>query len=101
MQLSMNSVINSPNIVVRDQREGVENYGGSLVELEPEFQPDTKQQRIKLLEDEKPYITYYEYADFPGYAIIHASEAGIDIDIYIGDSDKIWKNFSLNPALDN
>jgi len=101
MQLSMNSVINSPNIVVRDQREGVENYGGSLVDLEPEFQPDTKQQRIKLLEDEKPYISYYEYADFPGYAIIHASEGGIHIDIYIGDSDKIWKNFSLNPAFDN
>ena len=101
VQFSMNSVIDSPNIVVRDRREGIENYGGSLVELEPEFQPETKQPRIKLLEDEKPYITYFEYADFPGYAIIHASEAGIDIDIYVGDSDRIWKKFSLNSVLDN
>ncbi|MHC4685198.1 MAG: metallophosphoesterase family protein, partial [Planctomycetota bacterium] len=81
VQLSVNSVISSPKILVRDQLEGVENYGGSLVELEPEFQPDTKEQRQKLLEDEKPYIAYFEYANFPGYAIINVSEAGINIDI--------------------
>ena len=95
VQFSMNSVISSPKILVRDHLEGVENYKGQLVELEPEFQPDTKQQRQKLLEDEKPYITYFEYADFPGYAIINVSDTGINIDIYVGDSDKAWKNVSL------
>jgi len=101
MQFSMNSVISSPKIVVRDQLEGVKNYSGQLVELEPEFQPDTKQQRQKLLEDEKPYIAYFEYADFPGYAIINVSDTGINIDIYTGDSDKVWKNVSLASVLNN
>lgn len=101
VQCSMNSVLDAPNIVVRDRREGVENYGGLLVELEPEFQPETKPQRMKLLEEEKPYITYFEYANFPGYSIIHASDAGIDIDIYIGDSDRLWKKLSLNSVLAN
>jgi len=95
VQFSMNSVISSTKISVRDHFEGVENYSGQLVELEPEFQPDTKQQRQKLLEDEKPYITYFEYADFPGYAVINVSDKGINIDIYLGDSDKVWKNVSL------
>jgi len=95
VQFSMNSVISSPKILVRDHLEGVENYSGQLVELEPEFQPDTKQQRQKLIEDEKPYITYFEYADFPGYAVINVSDKGINIDIYLGDSDKVWKNVSL------
>lgn len=101
VQFSMNSVISSSNIVVRDQREGVENYGGPLVVLEPEFQPDTEPQRRKMLEDEKPYITYFDYANFPGYAIIHASEADIVIDIYVGDSEKAWKNISISSVLNN
>jgi hypothetical protein len=101
VQFSVNSVISSSKISVRDQLEGVENYGGQLVELEPEFQPDTKQERQKLLEDEKPYIAYFEYADFPGYAIINVSEAGINIGIYTGDSDKVWKNVSLDSVLNN
>jgi len=101
VQFSVNSVISSSKISVKDQLEGVESYGGQLVELEPQFQPDTKKERQKLLEDEKPYITYFEYADFPGYAIINVSEAGINIDIYTGDSDKVWKNISLDSVLNN
>jgi UDP-2,3-diacylglucosamine pyrophosphatase LpxH len=95
-QFSMNSVIDSPNISVRDHFEGVENYGAGLLELEPEFQPDTKQQRQKMLEDEKPYIERFEFADFPGYAVINVSDAGINADIYTGDSDKMWKSISLS-----
>ena len=99
VQFSMNSVISSPEISVRDHLEGVKNYSIRLVELEPEFQPDTKEQRQKLLEDEKPYTTYFEYADFPGYAVINVSETGINIDIYTGDSNKVWKNIPLNSVL--
>ena len=101
VQFSVNSVISSPKILVRDQLEGVENYGSALVELEPEFQPDTKEQRQKLLEDEKPYIAYFEYADFPGYAIINVSDTGINAEIYTGDSDNVWKNVPLDSVLNN
>jgi len=97
----MNSVISSPEISVRDHLEGVKNYGGHLVKLELEFQPDTKEQRQKLLEDEKPYITYFEYADFPGYAVINVSDTGINIDIYMGDSDKVWKNVPLGSVFNS
>ena len=101
VQFSINSVINSPKILVKNHLEGVENYSSRLVELEPEFQPDTKEERQKLLEDEKPYITYFEYADFPGYAIINVSDMGTNSDIYTGDSDKVWKNVPLSSVLNN
>ena len=97
-QFSMNSVIDSENISVRNHLEGVENYNAALVDFEPEFQPDTRQQRQKILEDEKPYIERYEFANFPGYAVINVSGAGINADIYKGDSDKIWKSVPLSPA---
>ncbi|MFH1718768.1 MAG: metallophosphoesterase [Planctomycetota bacterium] len=101
VQFSMNSVISSPNSSVKDYREGVEHYGGALVELEPEFQPETEAQRRKMLEDEKPYITSFEFADFPGYAVINASDAGVTADIYVADSDKAWKSVSMMPVLSN
>jgi len=101
VQFSMSSVISSPTISVRNHLEGVQNYGGPLVELEPEFQPETRESRRSLLEREKLQIARFEYADFPGYAILHVSEAKIAADIYPGDSDKLWKTIPLAPALDN
>ena len=101
VQFSMNSVISSPKIKVRDQLEGINDYSSALLKLEPEFQPDTKEERQKLLEDEKPYIDYFEYADFPGYAIINVSDTGINADIYTGDSDEVWKNVPLDSLLNS
>ena len=101
VQFSMNSVISSPEISVKDHLKGLNNYGPALVELEPEFLPATKQQRQKILEDEKPYISYFEFADFPGYAVINVSEKGINIDIYKGDSSTLWKNVPLGPVFNN
>jgi hypothetical protein len=99
VQFSMNSVINSSRISVKDYIEGIQNYTGSLVSLEPDFQPDTVTQRRKWLEDEKKYVTYFEYADFPGYAIVNVSDAAVTTDIYTGVSDKKWKNVNLGDIL--
>lgn len=99
VQFSMNSVISSANPLVRDHLEGVENFGGDLVKLEPEFQHETETQRRKMLEDEKPYITSFEIADFPGYAVINVSDDGVSADIFVGDSAKAWKSVSLTPVL--
>lgn len=101
VQFSMSSVISSPRVSVKNHLEGVKDYGGPLVELEPEFQPDTRKERYRLLEDEKPYLTRFEYADFPGYAVIHVSNARVSADVYLGDSDKLWKTIPLSPSLDN
>jgi len=99
VQFSMNSVINSSRISVKDYIEGIQNYTGSLVSLEPDFQPDTVSQRRKWLEDEKEDVTYFEYADFPGYAIVNVSDAAVTADIYTGVSNKKWKNVNLGDIL--
>ena len=101
VQLSMNSVISSPNVSVRDYLKSVENYGGGLVDLEPEFQPQTESERRRMLEDEKPYITSFEFANFPGYAVINVSHSSITADISMADSGKVWKRVSLMPMLAN
>ena len=97
----MNSVISSPETSVKDYLKGLGNYNPALVELEPDFSPDTKQQRQKILEDEKPHISYFEFADFPGYAVINVSNTGINIDIYKGNSGTLWKNVPLESVFNN
>ena len=99
VQFSMSSVISTPEVSVKGYREGIRNYGGPLVELEPEFQPATWDERYRLLEDEKPFVTRLEYADFPGYAVVHVSDAGISAEIYLGSSDRLWKTVSLTPPV--
>ncbi|MCL5278715.1 MAG: metallophosphoesterase [Planctomycetes bacterium] len=100
VQLGVNSVVSAPNVTVRNYVEGLKAYGGALVELEPEFQPDTRAQRRALLEREKPQIAHFEFADFPGYAVLHVSDATIRADIYPADADKPWKTVSLRPMRD-
>jgi hypothetical protein len=101
VQFAMNSVISSSKISVKDHLEGLSNYSSALVELEPEFQTDTKEQRQKMIQDEKPYITYFEYANFPGYAVVNVSNKGINIDIYTGDSNIVWKTVPLGSVFNN
>jgi hypothetical protein len=100
VQFSMSSVISSTPISVKDHVEGVESYNGSLVALEPDFQPDTAVHRKEQLEKEKEYMTYFEYADFPGYAIVNVSDTAMTADIYIGASDQKWKTINLGGILE-
>ncbi len=101
VQFSMSSVISAPEVSVKNHLEGVKNYGGRLVDLEPEFQPATRDERSKLLEQEKPHLTHFEFADFPGYAVIHVSDAQITADLYLGSSARLWKTVSLAPLGEN
>jgi hypothetical protein len=99
VQVSVNSVISSPTASIKDPLEGVERYGSSLVELEPEFQPETLEQRKAIIENEKPHMTYFDYAGFPGYAVVHVSDADVTLEVHQGDSDRVWKTVSLNTVL--
>lgn len=100
VQVSMSSVIHSPEVSVKNAMEGVGQYGRSLVELEPAFQPETKVQRQQILDREKPSITHFDYAEFPGYAMIHVSDEGVDFESYLGHSDRVWKSVSLSDLLE-
>lgn len=99
VQLSMNSVIDSPTPDVKDVLLGVEAYGRSLVDLEPAFQPETRERRQQILDDEKPAIMHFEYADFPGYGIIRVTDEGVELTSYVGHSDKAWRKCSLSDLL--
>jgi hypothetical protein len=95
VQFNMGSVISFSPVTVEDEVRGVECYNGSLVELEPDFQPETIELRKKILDDERDSVTFFECADFGGYAVFHVSDAAVAADIYAGDSSEKWKTVNL------
>lgn len=52
-----------------------DKYGPSLIDLEPNFSPETKIERIRILENEARYITDFRLADMPGYNILEFDDS--------------------------
>jgi len=95
VQFSMGSVIGRLPVVVKYSLEGVDRNGGDLVDLEPDFEPETVDFRRRILDDERDWITRFDFADFPGSAVLHVSDAGVSADVYVGASAEPWKSVQL------
>jgi hypothetical protein len=95
VQVTLNSVIPSPEIEPQQVLKGVEHYGGELVKLEPSFEPQTEPQRRASLEAERPFIGYYEYADAPGYAIFVVDGSTVRAHFYVGLGKRCWRTVDL------
>lgn len=95
VQLSIGSVISSETETAEDVKSGVEQYNGELVNLEPRFQPETRELREAILNEERGKIAAFEYARFGGSAVLHVSDAGVSVDVYVGGAAVKWKTFSF------
>jgi len=52
----------------------ITEYGPSLAENVPDWQPETLEARKVILAEEAKYVTYYKQTDLPGYALIKLNE---------------------------
>jgi hypothetical protein len=50
-------------------------YGPSLVDLEPDFSPETENERKIILENESRFVTEFRFADMPGYSILEFDDS--------------------------
>ena len=76
--------------------EGVQMYTPALVDLEPEFDQETAQERRALLEEEKPFLSYFELAKISGYSVVTVSKDAIDIDVHAGSSQRTWRRLRVD-----
>lgn len=94
-QLALNSVVRSDSSSLRNQRSGTEAYGAELLNLEPDFSKSTRKARAAWLEREKPFIQAFDYARFPGYAMLWVYDDAVEADLYLGTSDEVLKTRRL------
>lgn len=100
VQVGLGSVIPSLNSPIRHHLKGVDAYGADLVNLEPNFSPPSLQARIEILEKEKSYIRYYEYADFCGYASINVDRRReVTLSIFANADRQPWAIANLTQLL--
>ncbi len=99
LQLALCSVLPSADVRPRDEVEGVDRYGPDNVRLEPMFSPQTEAERREALRAEAPFITYFEYADAPGYALLTVRDEGVRADIHVGLDRPPWKTLDLTALM--
>jgi predicted phosphodiesterase len=100
VQICTGSVIESPDAPIKDQLKGVDAYGANLLELEPHFSATSLQERKENLEKEKPFIKYFEYADFMGYSTVSvSSKQKVEISIYRNMDTKPWQVVDVNKLM--
>jgi 3',5'-cyclic AMP phosphodiesterase CpdA len=96
VQIALSSVLNSVNQKPEQIRTGLNNYNETLVDLEPEFSPETRKERMDMLKNEKPFIEYFEYANTAGYNVFHVTDDKVMVDIYTGTGLKKWKSLVIS-----
>lgn len=72
VQVMVLSVVNDRNY--QNPTKVITNYGPSLAEAVPDWQPETLETRKEMLSEEKKYVTYYKQTVLPGYAVIKTDE---------------------------
>lgn len=95
-QFSVVSVVPDLDPRVRDELVGREAYGASITDLEPKFSLQTLEDRRKLLETEKEFVTRYEHANTPGYAVIHVAGQTVTADYYRGVGKEVWRSVTIS-----
>lgn len=98
-QLGLSSVATDPGAAAHDLLEGVERYGTGLLDLEPEFSPETKQRRRESLEAERPFVEQFEYARTWGHALVRVRGTDVTAEVYRGLSREPWKRIDLTGPL--
>lgn len=101
VQVGIGSVIDSPQASVKHHVHGVEAYTDELLNLEPQFSPATYDERKVNIENERPFIRHFAYADLCGYGNVNVSASReVELVIFANADVKPWATFNLTRMLD-
>ena len=98
-QLAVSSVVGAPTVTPKTVLAGVAEYTGDQIRVEPAHSPETEPERRAVLEAERPFVSAFDYADLPGYAVIVVKGAAVEARIYSGVSRDLWRTVDLSKLL--
>lgn len=99
VQLAISSVVDSVSKKPVTELEGLKEYNGDQIRVEPNFSPDTADTRRLVYEAEAPYVKAFAYADLPGHAVVHVDDARVVVTMYAGISRNIYRTIDLTKLL--
>lgn len=96
-QLALSSVVDAPGEpTIRHPLSGMAEYTGDQIRVEPQFSPDTEAARRAVYDQERPFVSEFEYADMPGYAVVTIDGPRVTARMYAGTSHKAWRTVDLS-----
>ncbi|HUR58104.1 MAG TPA: metallophosphoesterase [Opitutaceae bacterium] len=99
-QLALSSVINAPgDAKAKMPLEGLKDYNGDQIRVEPNFSPANEAERRAVYDAERPFVTAFEYADLPGYAVVTVDGARVTAKMYAGTTRNVWRTVDLTGLL--
>jgi len=95
VQVMVISVIKDKDYLVPDKV--ITEYGPSLAENLPDWEPATLEARKKILTEEAKYVTFYKQTDLPGYAVIKINDrkGTVVLDYYAAFGKKPYDTVNL------
>jgi 3',5'-cyclic AMP phosphodiesterase CpdA len=99
VQVMVNSVIRDRNY--QKPTKVITEYGASIAENVPDWEPETLEARKAMLSKEAKYVTYYKQTDLPGYAIINVNgeKGSVLLEYYAAFAEKPYDKIDLTQLL--
>jgi hypothetical protein len=99
VQVMTTSVIKDKSYLSPDKL--ITEYGPSLAEQVPSWEPATIEERKKILAEEAKFVTYYKQTDLPGYSLIRIDEkkGTIVLDYYASFGEKPYDTVNLTDLM--
>jgi hypothetical protein len=99
VQVMVNSVIKDRNYLTPSHV--ITEYGPSLAENIPDWQPETLEVRKAILAEEAKYVSFFKQTDLPGYAIIKTDgkKGTLELEYYAAFADRPYDTIDLTKLL--
>ena len=98
-QFALSSVLTSPAAKPRTVLEGLATYTPDQIRVEPEFSSANEAERRAVYETERPFVTAFDYADLPGYAVVRISGPRVTVSMHAGTAREPWRTVDLTKLL--
>lgn len=81
----------------------ITEYGPSLAEAKPDWQPETLEARKEMLAEEAKHVTFYKQTDLPGYAVLKIDDkkGTVDLEYYAAFGKEPFDKLSLSQLQQN
>jgi len=99
VQLALSSIMKDRKNAI--QKELItKDYGLNLINAEPGWDPKSLERRKEIIENEKPHIQFFEYANAPGYAQITVKGKDVSFEMYAGPNFELYKKVNVSKLLE-
>jgi hypothetical protein len=99
LQLAVSSIIRAHKVAEKNVLTGISQYNADQINVEPSFSPETQAERRAVYAVEAPFVTQFEYADLPGYAVVTVDEHGVEAAVFSGTTRKKWRTVDMSRLL--